>query len=140
MKIFSFYFVDSGMFSGLRVSCGDMKKALQSAPEGQRPIEGCFSSSQHRIDIDTGEIVSHLPPKPSDDHEWDGRQWVLTHAAAVRKHEIATAQSQIDALEAKQNRAIREALLGNAEAQARIADIDQQIATLRAIIRANTQV
>ncbi|WP_304677112.1 DUF4376 domain-containing protein [Neisseria blantyrii] len=66
----------------------------EQAPEGARPI----TPEQHvalLAALNSGCIVSDdltiSPPRPSEYHEWDGKKWKISKAAAVRKKAAAVA-------------------------------------------------
>lgn len=69
----SFYFLDTGYFSGAIV-VGHKPDLL---PQGMGLVEGDWPSDRYRV-ID-GHAVEYVPPKPeltaTHDHEWDPVAW-----------------------------------------------------------------
>lgn len=89
--------------------------------------------------------TQHAPPAPRKGKRvrFDGAGWAVEAIPAppappaktaeeLRAEEVSAAQFSIAALEAKQARPVREALLGVAGAVERLAKIDAEIAALRA--------
>jgi hypothetical protein len=97
-------------------------------PSFQEPRFEFIAAAQH--------VVDWKPPQPSPDHEWNSerRRWQLSAAAAEREQRRRDALERIQALEASQPRALREAMLGDADGRARLAVLDQEIAQLRKLL------
>lgn len=77
----------------------------------------------------------NCPLRPSIWHEWSGFSWVENTAARQadeRAVHNAALLAEIAVLESKLLRPLREIALGDTTQQARIADLDAQIATIRA--------
>lgn len=118
-------------------------------PEGCGFIKGEYDGLSQRVDPSTGQVVDYQPPAPDDDHEWihddeDGnrvRRWVLKAEVAERRAIKAAALQRIAELERKQERAMREHVLGIELTEEDIAagamtlqQIEDAIAEQRAII------
>lgn len=78
-------------------------------------------------------LSAQIIPRPSAFHEWNAGAWVLNKAAQDAAHNDGILV-QIAELEKQQPRALRELLIdpANAFAKNKLADIDAQIAALRA--------
>ncbi len=139
MRIVSFYDTATGLLTGRTygTDIGDDAAHLASVklhtPEGSAFVDGAHDSLSKRVDLATGDVVEWQPPQPSPDYEWnaDTKRWQLTAAMAARVAAHAAALASIEQLERSQARAIREHLLGDPAALARIKSIDDQIATAR---------
>lgn len=108
--------------------CGDKKFAQDNAPKGTKPIEGKFDPGSQKVDIETGEVVDYIPPAPSIEHEWRGKQWVKRAEVVAAESERAKARAQIANLERQQARRVRELLMQN---DVGLQTIDAQITELR---------
>jgi len=134
----SFYNATTGEFLP-RLFSGSSKLLEQNTPAGHVAIEGQFDPLSQRVDVETGEVVDYQPPQPDDDHEWrekvvEGRpRWVKKREIVAREARAATAQADIDALERKQLRPMRELALdpSNAPARQRVAEIEAEIVAKR---------
>lgn len=128
MRTRSVYRLSDGLLTGAQVTMApwDDERAAASLPPGCAFVDGAHDHRTRRVDLKNGEVVAHDPPP---DPEEARRQ-----EAYRREGERRAIQKQIDALEAKQARAIREHLLDvTDEAKVeRLRDIDRQIAELRA--------
>lgn len=134
MKTWSLYSLADGMFTG-NVLTGPRDEFIDlNIPEGHAAIEGHHDHLSRRVDLETGQVIDHQPPKPSDEHEWDDamKRWTLLPDVQQRRARHAVALEAIEALERSQHRAIREAALGGAGALARLQAIDAEISALRA--------
>lgn len=65
MMIFSYYYPDSGFFSG-NTFMGPESAAIGNAPPGTVAIPGCHDHLCRRVDLTTGEVVPYQPPPPAD--------------------------------------------------------------------------
>jgi hypothetical protein len=128
-----FYDATTGIFLGRSFSTSNPDDIAMNTPQGCVAIAGDFDYLSQKFDLTQGAVVDYQPAKPSTDHEWDAtrRRWVLTKKAAQAEADDAIARDAIARLEQQQLRSIREAILGDEQAKARIADIDQQIAGMR---------
>lgn len=127
------------------VTCAE-DQIEQNTPSDCIAVSGMFDL--YRTQLVDGEVTAYQPPppEPSEDYEWsDERGWVLTENAAQRRHVIAEAHRRISELEKKQERAVREYLLGLTPSEEDVAagaltlqEIEDAIAAQRAIIRANS--
>jgi len=132
IKTYSLYEAATGLFTGKRLHCDDEGLLAVRLPAGTLALEGAFDHRCQRMDLATGEIVGYRPPAPSPDHEWDGaaKRWQVK--PAVRGEGRSTViYARIQALEATQGRAVREATLGDASAMKRLKEIDAEITDLR---------
>ena len=95
--------------------------------------EGAYDHRSQRLDLSTGHVVAYRPPAPSGDHEWDsvGKRWQVKAAVRGAEGRTAVIYARIQALEATQGRAVREATLGDASAMKRLKEIDAEINDLR---------
>lgn len=139
MKTHSFYDLTTGLFTGQTFSCDVAdpptyaRLLAANLPPGCASIEGAHDRENYRVDLASGEVIDYQPPQPSADHEWDAaaKRWQLNAIAAAAQVAKEVALTRIQALEASQHRAVREAALGDAAAIIRLRTIDQQIAALR---------
>jgi hypothetical protein len=127
----SYFDSKTGLF--LSKKCSTPPDERPAARDGFELIEGDFDHLSQRFDLTTREIVDYQPPQPSPDHEWNekARRWQLSPKAAQAEADDAIARAAIARLEQQQLRSMREAILGDEQAKARIADIDRQIVGLR---------
>ena len=144
MRHVAFYHADSGRLHGLSVMADDDLIDTNTPPGHiaiDHPPGKMLHPSLHRVDVLTGKIIEELEPPPTPDHVWDatGLRWVLSHAAQARLDAHSTALNAIAALESTQLRAVREALLGDGGAIAKLRNIDSQIAAHRANIIKDTK-
>lgn len=136
MKHVTFYHKDTGMLNPLSVMVTDDDAVRLNTPADHIPIDhpvgGQLDHRSQRVDIASGNVVEYQPPRPSDDHEWNAntRRWELSEDAASREAARSSALKQIRSLEASQDRAVREALIGRGGLD-RLRDIDSQISELR---------
>lgn len=132
-KTYSLYEAATGLFTGKRLHCDDDGLLAVRLPAGTVAIEGSYDPRCQRMDLATGTIVPYRPPAPSADHEWDdvGKRWQIKAPARGSEGRSAVIYARIQALEATQGRAVREATLGDAAAMKRLKDIDAEIKELR---------
>jgi len=135
MRTWHFYDLQTGIFSGRLFSARSETDLQFNTPEGFGAREGVIDWESQRVDLATGELVDYQPPAPDSDHEWvpDARRWVLKLEVADRRARRAAALSQIEALETKQLRSLRELVIdpNNTDAASRLAQIESEIAELR---------
>lgn len=145
MATWSFYDRATGKILPHRITAPTVDDALANAPGPDCiVIEGAFDHLSQRFDIEARCVVDFMPPspEPSADHRWnaDARRWEqlpeLAEKAAARQQAIV----EIERLERKQLRALREVRQNpdDAEAQRWLADYDAAIAHHQQIIRENT--
>ena len=132
-KTYSLYEAATGLFTGKRLHCDDDGLLAVRLPAGTLAIEGSYDPRCQRMDLATGTVVPYRPPAPSADHEWDtvAKRWQIKAAAHDTEGRTAVIYARIQALEATQGRAVREATLGDASAMKRLKDIDAEIKELR---------
>lgn len=133
MKSHSFADKETGLFSGVHFSTSNSEMLEANTPAGHFAVEGHYDHLSQRADIATGEVVDYQPPRPSVDHEWNDttKRWEMSAASQAKIDARSAALAGITALEAQGIRAMREAQLGVAGSQERLAGIDAQIAQLR---------
>jgi hypothetical protein len=132
-KTYSLYEAATGLFTGKRLHCDDDGLLAVRLPAGTLAMEGAFDHRSQRMDLSTGAVVAYRPPAPSSDHEWDnvGKRWQVKAAVRGAESRSAVIYARIQALEATQGRAVREATLGDASAMKRLKEIDAEIHELR---------
>jgi hypothetical protein len=133
IKTYSLYEAATGLFTGKRLHCDDEGLLAVRLPAGTLAMEGAFDHRSQRMDLSTGEVVAYRPPAPSGDHEWDGaaKRWQVKAAGRGTDGRTGVIYARIQALEATQGRAVREATLGDAAAMKRLKEIDAEINELR---------
>lgn len=120
---------------------GPESQVTNNVPPGCAVIDGTYDALSQRYDVAAGQVVDYQPPAPDADHEWIHddpqtgqriRRWRLKPEVADQRKRLAAAKAQIADLEAKQQRALREAFLNpnDAEARQRVASIDEQVASI----------
>lgn len=114
-KTYSLYETATGEFTGKRLHCDEDELLTMRLPMGTLAIEGAFDPSTQRIHIETGTVVSYAPS-----------------GSSAKEERRAMVFARIQALEATQGRAVREAALGDTAALQRLRDIDAAIGELRA--------
>jgi hypothetical protein len=131
----SMYALDTGLFTGRRVSGCTPDDLVRNTPPGCAAIEGKFDAGSQRVDLQTGEVVDYRPDPPDADHEWNdaARRWTLRPEIAAARRARVNAIAQIESLEARQARPMRELALNpdNARAADVLAEIESQISVLR---------
>lgn len=140
MRIWSFYDPATGVIDGHHFS-GSARAVAFNTPPGRVCIEGAFDHLSQRVELTTGFVVDFQPPAPDADHDWDARtrRWILKAAIAARNIRHEQALGRIAILEGSQARALREAALDQPGAKERLANIDREIATLRAMLTERTR-
>jgi hypothetical protein len=133
IKTYSLYEAATGLFTGKRLHCDDEGLLAVRLPAGTLALEGAYDHRSQRMDLSTGAVVGYRPPAPSGDHEWDnvGKRWQVKAAVRGAESRTAVIYARIQALEATQGRAVREATLGDAAAMKRLKEIDAEINDLR---------
>jgi len=138
MRVVSFYHRETGLFSGRHLMVSDPALIPLNTPQDHIAIEGDhYDPLTQRVDVTTGKVVDHLPPKPSDDHEWSStsRRWQLRPEITARQKARADALARITELELKALRALREHALGKSGAHERLLSIDSEISKLRDVLK-----
>lgn len=137
MRVVSFYHRETGLFNGRHLMVADPALIALNTPPDHIAIEGDhYDPLTQRVDVDTGKVIDHLPPKPSDEHEWSGisRRWQLRPEVTAKQKAKAQALGRITELELKALRALREHALGKPGAHERLAAIDREITQLRDVL------
>jgi hypothetical protein len=138
MTVVSFYHRETGMFNGRHLMVSDPAMIPLNTPPDHIAIEGDHYDHQtQRVDVNTGKVIDHIPPKPSDDHEWNGisRRWELRPEITAKQQARKAALARITELELKALRALREHALGKPGAHDRLTSIDSEITQLRDVRR-----
>ncbi len=139
MKVHSFYDPLTGLFVG-RTFAGPEGTLERNIPPGHAAIEGIHDHLSKKVDLKTGDVVDHQPPQPTPDHEWhsQSKRWRLSPDADARQLRRASAKGQIDMLERKALRMLRELALDPAAVDAagvpikeRLGQLDKEIAIWR---------
>lgn len=120
LRTFALYHLATGHFTGKHILC--TKDMLgRNTPEGCASIEGRYDRMCQRVDLETGSVI--------DDEILAEQNRRIRERQQRRDH----AALRIAELERKQARPQRELQLdpNNAEARARLEQIDAQIAALR---------
>lgn len=152
MRTAHFYDLVTGIFNGDEFSFFGREEILtQNTPSSCGAHEGNVDYLSQRIDIGTKKLIDYQPPAPDADHEWIHddehgnrvRRWRLKPEVAERRAQRAAAIALITQLEKKQERALREHVLGIVPTEAdraagamTLQEIEDEIAAQRAIITA----
>lgn len=136
MKLYSYYHKDTGLFDGQQVMVTDIRGIEGHIPADHMAIEGHHDPLTKKVDLTTGNVVDYQPPQPSDDHEWHepSKSWVIKQSILDEQARRNAIMVQINALEAKQPRVIRDIFLNSADGSAamkQLHDIEDQIVELR---------
>jgi len=131
MRHFHFYDLSTGRLLSKSMTAPDETVLAANTPAGAAAIEGRFDRESQRVDLVTLEVADWQPPQPSPQHEWVGRRWVLTAAAAKIERDDREARRDIQSAELSQARAVREALLEllpvESPARVKLAELDELI-------------
>ena len=118
MKTAYFYHSETGLFTGGSFSTSDER--FEEALAANTPAGcACVVSNEaidmlsQKVDVQTGKIIDHQPPRPSDDHQWDDqtRRWALPEAIVERRNADLEARTVMSQAELKSLRALREVIL-----------------------------
>jgi hypothetical protein len=126
-----FFDAATGLFAG-RTFSGEEAHLACNTPAGVIAVPDVTDPESQRVDIASGQLVDYQPPQPSSDHEWNTttRRWRLTATAQAKLKKRQTALAAIGGLEeARQPRAVRDALLGRGTEA--LQKLDGEIAALR---------
>jgi len=137
MRVISFYHKETGLFHGRQLMTADPKLIASNTPPDHIAIEGDhFDAQSQRVDVKTGQVVDRVPPKPSDNHEWNSsiRRWQIKPEILAADEARRKAIERIKSLELKALRSLREHALGQAAATERLRAIDDEITQLRRLI------
>lgn len=86
--MFSIYSVETGIFTGQRLS-GSAEFVAANTPDGCSAVAGEYDHLCRRVDIESGQVVAWQPPAPPDDEwrtwSWDQEleRWVVSPTAAA---------------------------------------------------------
>lgn len=155
MKTWHFYDLATGIFTGRSFGPTEDGCVNGSCFPGEGAKCDVAGWESQRVDVETDQVVDYQPPAPDADHEWihddaQGnrvRRWVLKPDAVERRNRRSMAIARIAELERKQERAMREHLLGispteedRAAGAMTLQEIQDAISEQRAIIAANESV
>jgi hypothetical protein len=119
MKTVHFYDLSTGLFTGASFSASALSAKdeviSRNTPPGCGAVEGVRDWRAQRVDLASGQLVDYQPPAD----------------VVERERRSRTARSRIEAIERGSLRALREALLGDPDALARLADADREISKQR---------
>ena len=138
MLVVSFYHRETGIFNGRHLMVSDPAMIPLNTPPDHIAIEGDhYDPLTQRVDVATGRVVDHIPPQPSEDHEWNSisRRWQLRPEITAKQQARKAALGRITELELKALRALREHALGKPGAHERLAAIDTEISALREALK-----
>jgi hypothetical protein len=138
MLVVSFYHRETGIFNGRHLMVSDPSMIPLNTPLDHIAIEGdYYDPLTQRVDVATGKVVDHIPPGPSEDHEWNSisRRWQLRPEITAKQQARQAALGRITELELKALRALREHALGKPGAHERLAAIDTEISALREALK-----
>ena len=138
MLVVSFYHRETGIFNGRHLMVSDPAMIALNTPPDHIAIEGDhYDPLTQRVDVATGRVVDHIPPQPSEDHEWNSisRRWQLRPEITAKQQARKAALGRITELELKALRALREHALGKPGAHERLAAIDTEISALREALK-----
>lgn len=134
-RTWSIYELSTGVFIGKQVTAYTDEQIAMNTPPGCAAIEGRFDAGSQRVDLSTGEVVDYRPASPDAEHEWNeaARRWTLRPEIALVRRARANTIAQIESLEARQLRPLRELSIdpSNMAARDMIDQIDRQIRALR---------
>lgn len=133
MSSVQFYSAATGLYLGIEFTGSEGDIAANAPAESVAVDAVQFPHTKRLVD---GVLIDYQPPAPSPDYEWNDtdKRWRLSAAAEQRNGRRSRAQAEIDALEARQPRALREAALNLPGARERLQAIEDQIIALRAIV------
>ena len=137
MKVVSFYHRETGIFNGRHLMVSDPAMIPLNTPPDHIAIDGDHYDHQtQRVDVVTGKVIDHIPPQPSEDHEWNAisRRWQVKAEITARQQARRAALGRITELELKALRALREHALGKPGAHERLSAIDSEISQLRQVL------
>lgn len=135
------YSTATGVLTGDKIRGRADLVALQ-VREGFALIEGDHDHNRVRVDITTGELVPYRPDPPPDSElltwQWDDDAWCWRSSHTARAQQILQAEERMRRvleLESSQARPLRELLLnpGDSDARRRLAQLERDIADLRAL-------
>lgn len=158
MKTWSFYKTEDGSFTGVHFSSTNESYLPDNTQPGCSAIEGIYDHLSQRIDVTvlheiskldsskeaerianlrTALVVDYMPTQPSDDHEWnaDTKRWQVKPDIVAKQQRNDQALSELQALDAKENRAVSDVIADpeDKQAKARLTDIRAKKEALRAL-------
>lgn len=121
LTAWSFYDPQTGLFTGRKFT-GLTEYLAANTPTGCAAVEGAYDARSQRVDLQTGAVVDDADLAESNRQRRD------------REQRRAHASLRIEELERRQLRPMRELQIdpANAEALARLRQIEAQILALRA--------
>ena len=133
MRTWSFYHPQSGEFLNSRYRSNIDDHLKINTPDGYVAIEGEFDHLSQRVDVANGTVIDWQPPRPTDEHEWNGetKRWQLNSSTLATQRAKEQARSRIQQLDSKSTRALRELALGINGAHERLRAIEDELQALR---------
>lgn len=135
------YSKKTGFFTGNAVHTDNVNVDVQDLVKANfgedfAGITGVTDHQYQKVDLETGQVVPHQPPKPSHNHEWDGQRWQLTTVAVNRQKACADARARVQELEMKVlPRLLRQHALGVDGTRQQIQDLHDEISQCEMIIK-----
>jgi hypothetical protein len=129
VRTVSFFHKETGALHSNQLICSDDAAVALNTPADHIAIDGHHDYLCKRVDLETKQIVEWIPPAPSADHVWNPEtlRWQLSAAAQGKAQARQLAQARIAALRASSIDVMRELLLGNESARARLQAIADEI-------------
>lgn len=137
MKAVSFYHKENGVLASNHLVVSDDGMLEANTPRDHAAIDGHHDHLSKRFDLQTKQLVEWIPPAPSADHVWDeaSKTWNLNPDAMAKIERRRTAYARIAVLESSTLRTLREHALGHAGAADKLKEIDDEILSLRSLLR-----
>lgn len=147
MKVYSFYELATGSFTGSHITCPDAWLE-QNTPGGCGAMEGLHDPLCRRVNLGTGEVEAYVPDKPADTSSetwtWNAaiERWQSAPTlAALKAQAVDAVMAALERQELSQARAQREVLLAlmagatpSPDAVARLQAVEDNCAVLRGVM------
>lgn len=119
-RTWSLYDSGTGLFVGKTIMCPEDHLSANIL-DGHAATEGRHDHLSSKVDISTGAVIDHQPPRPSQDHEWNAnaKRWCLTATAQAREAAIAISRARRAVLIELQHDDVRRVALNPQDTQAR---------------------
>jgi hypothetical protein len=135
----SFYDTTTGLFTG-RVLIGSDDQLVSNTLPGTAAIAGKHNKQNKKVDLNTLNVVDYQPPQPSPDYVWNAttKRWEEKASVVSVREQVRSLREQIQDLQQQSLDPMRELILDSTKVakRARLTQIDNDIATLRAQIAA----